>query len=92
MNSRLKQYLKNLLTAIWALIVVTFIALDKLLNAISGGDPEETISSRMGKIILTQNGAITFPYVVCKFLSLFDKRHCIKSIDPDEGSDQVTQR
>ena len=88
MNPLFKQYLNN----IWVAFVVLVIAFDCQVNALLGGDPQETISSRLGKIVRRQNGAFTVPYVICKLLSLLDHRHCEKSINPDEGSDQVTRQ
>lgn len=88
MNPLLKQYLNNL----WVAFVMLVIALDCQINALLGGDPQETISSRLGKLVRQQNGAITLPFVICKLLSLIDHRHCEKAINPDEGSDQVTKR
>jgi len=70
----LKAYIKNVL-----------IGIDQLVNAMTGGDPDETISSRMGK----QKGDCKFCFYACKLLSLIDKRHCIKSIEIDEGKDAL---
>lgn len=47
------------------------------------GDPDETISSRAGKYAVRGRGFI--PCVLCKFLDLFEKDHCKKSIENDEG-------
>lgn len=81
MNDTIKRYLWNLL-----------IAVDQLINTLAGGDPDETISSRIGKIVALQNGKRTGLYYFCKMLSLIDHRHCEKSIEHDEGSDQVAKR
>ncbi|QKE74777.1 hypothetical protein HPK19_19445 [Arthrobacter citreus] len=58
---------------IWNLLI----ALDQLMNTILGGNPDETMSSRMGKRIDTCN----FCRFMCRFLDLFQKDHCIKSIE-----------
>jgi hypothetical protein len=58
------------------------IAIDQLANAILGGFPDETISSRMGK---RARKGDKLGKIVCKFLNLFDKGHCEKSIEEDEG-------
>jgi hypothetical protein len=57
------------------------ISIDQLFNTIGGGDPDETISSRAGKV----EHKNTFAKYLCKFLGLFDKDHCSKSIELDEG-------
>lgn len=73
----LKKYIWNIL-----------IALDQLGNALAGGDPQETISSRMGKHLVKHDNC-PFCNFLCKLLNLIQKDHCIKSIEPDQGSDQV---
>ena len=61
------------------------IAVDQLVNAIFGGDPQETVSSRSGKRVKTQKWA----YYLCRVLHVLDPDHCKKSILEDEGEDQV---
>lgn len=63
------------------------ISLDQLANTLLGGDPDETMSSRMGKRIASGNcwGC----YRVCRILHFIDKDHCRKSIEEDEGKDGV---
>jgi len=68
----MKRYFFNLL-----------IALDQLVNTLLIGSPDETISSRMGKYAVNGRGFI--PCQLCKLLNLFEKDHCIKSIELDEG-------
>lgn len=77
-KERVAEYFWNLL-----------IALDQLANTILGGDPDETMSSRMGKNI--KEGRCKLCKVICFFLNKIDKNHCEKSIEPDEGSRQVTR-
>ena len=60
------------------------ISLDQLLNTILGGDPDETISSRMGKSIERKDNCRICIFL-CKVLNLIDKDHCKKSIEYDEG-------
>lgn len=63
------------------------IALDQLANALIGGDPDETISSRLGKCSRAGCRACR---IACRLLSLFDPRpgdHCIASLEDDEGKD-----
>lgn len=59
------------------------VAIDQLINTIIGGDPDETISSRAGKYV--RRGRGWFPCQLCKLLNLFEKDHCIRSIEEDEG-------
>ncbi|WP_394137420.1 hypothetical protein [Cytobacillus oceanisediminis] len=67
-----KRYFWNLL-----------ISLDQLANTLLGGFPDETISSRMGKRVRKKNCPVC--KVICRILDLFDKDHCEKSIEEDEG-------
>jgi hypothetical protein len=59
------------------------ISIDQLVNTIFAGNPDETISSRVGKKIKSKT-ASKFDKLLCKFLDLFEKNHCIKSIEDDE--------
>lgn len=63
------------------------IALDQLCNTILGGDPDETMSSRMGKNI--REGKCKLCKVTCYFLNKIDPNHCEKSIEVDEGAKGV---
>jgi hypothetical protein len=58
------------------------ISIDQLANTILGGDPDETISSRVGK---RAKKGCKFCKFVCRILDIFDKGHCEKSIEKDEG-------
>lgn len=51
-------------------------------NTLLGGDPQETISSRLGKA--ARDGR-KWAYYICRGLHWFDPRHCRESIDPHEG-------
>lgn len=59
------------------------ISIDQFANTLFNGDPDETISSRIGKKV--KNGKRGWRYSLCMFLSLLDRDHCIKSIEEDEG-------
>ncbi|KQL50880.1 hypothetical protein AN964_25050 [Heyndrickxia shackletonii] len=59
------------------------VSVDQFFNTVFGGDPDETISSRMGKHLAKHD--CPFCNLMCKFLNLFDKDHCVKSIEKDEG-------
>lgn len=65
------------------------IAIDQLGNAILAGDPDETISSRMGKWSSRQKSGWRRKVgrTVCWFLNKIDKNHCAESIEHDEGDD-----
>lgn len=74
-RSLVGQYIHNLL-----------IAIDQLVNAVCGGDPDETISSRLGK---AQDRGSRFACVFCRLLDVLDKDHCRNSVDVNEGKDEV---
>jgi len=63
------------------------VSLDQFVNTLLGGDPDETISSRMGKAI--KEGRCRGCYIICRILHLFDSSHCMKSIEEDEGADGI---
>ena len=64
----------------WAFNVL--IGIDQLANAISGGDPDETISSRAGK---ARRQGRWWGCVLCRLLDRIDPRHCAEAIEEDEG-------
>lgn len=68
---------------LWNLLV----ALDQLINALLGGDPDETLSSRMGKAVRANRCWACKG--ICRLLHLIDKDHCQKTIEPDEGQRAV---
>lgn len=79
----MKRYLLNVLTAF-----------DQLGNALTGGDPDETISSRLGKAWRGDYGPLgkklakPFRWVVnCVFF--WQKDHTGSHIEEDEGSKRV---
>lgn len=57
--------------------------IDQGFNTLLAGDPDETLSSRMGKYVKRRRGFI--PCVICKMLDLIDKNHCIENIEADRG-------
>lgn len=59
-----------------------FVSVDQLLNVILGGDPDETMSSRLGK---DARRGRKFACVMCKILDLFEKDHCEKALERDRG-------
>jgi len=64
------------------------IALDQLLNVWFGGAPDETISSRIGRIKKANNGTVPWRRTLTKIIDVgldrMDKNHCVKSIEADE--------
>lgn len=63
------------------------IAVDQLANTILGGDPDETISSRSGKM----QDKRAWAKWLCYLLNKLDTGHCDKTQEPDEGKDQVAE-
>lgn len=81
----IKKYLVNIL-----------ISIDQFFNTILGGDPDETISSRLGKCKEKGN---RFCILTCKLLTkafsrfgIETKEHCIEAIEVDEGSDAIKHK
>lgn len=58
------------------------VSFDQVANTAFGGSEDETISSRAGK---EARKGRRWACVLCKFLDLFEKGHCDKSIEADEG-------
>ena len=71
-----KKYIWNIL-----------ISIDQFLNTLAFGDPDETISSRMGKHLAKHD--CPFCNFMCGLLNKIQKDHCVKSIEKDEGKDAV---
>ena len=72
------------------------IGLDQLGNAVLGGDPDETISSRIGKIKRDGGGKIPWWRVLTRMadwgLDKIDPGHSIDAIEEDEGKDALIDR
>lgn len=75
MNFQFGKYFWNLL-----------VALDQLINALTGGDPDETVSSRAAK---SKAKGHLFGCVLCKLLNKLDRNHCEKHIELDEGKNAL---
>lgn len=60
------------------------ISIDQLANAILGGDPDETISSRIGKRVVTGR-ARGHEKLLARFLNWLDPNHVQDAIEYDEG-------
>lgn len=62
-------------------IINVLIALDRLVNALLGGDPRETLSSRMGKA----RERCPVCYWICRGLHWLDPSHCDDARNDDAG-------
>ena len=75
----------------WSLNIL--ISIDQLGNTLLGGDPDETISSRLGKIKRRNGGKIPWFRPISKFidygLDIIDPNHSIDAIEEDEGSEAL---
>lgn len=69
------------------------IAIDQLINTMFGGDPDETISSRMGKWARAgrnKKGLRKKIYKISHWVvELFEKDHFKKSIEEDRGNRRI---
>jgi hypothetical protein len=69
------------------------IAYDQMWNAVLGGDPQETISSRIGKVKRRYGGELPWYRPVLKFidsgLEYIDENHTIESINDAQGDDEL---
>lgn len=55
---------------------------DQGLNVLTGGDADETLSSRAGK---GMKEGKRWCCILCSALDFFQKDHCLKSINQDDG-------
>lgn len=69
------------------------IAIDQFINTVFGGDPDETISSRLGKwerAGKNKKGLRKFIYTCTHpIVELFEADHYKKSIEDDEGENEI---
>lgn len=74
-------YLKNVL-----------VTLDCLGNALTCGDPDETISSRSSKAQSYEEaeGRYGWGCRMCSFLAIFQEDHCGKALERNKGSRAIT--
>jgi len=81
----ISRYLVNLL-----------ISLDQFLNSVLAGDPDETISSRIGRIKLKWGGVIprwrVFTRITDRILDRIDPGHSLDAIEEDEGFDGLCDK
>lgn len=75
-----KRYLWNVL-----------VGLDQFINALTGGDPDMTLSGRMGRAV--SEGRCKACKGVCWLLHKIDPDHCARANknEADEGADQVAK-
>lgn len=66
--------------------------LDNFLSTVTGGDPDESVSSRLGKARERGSGWTPVAFAVDLVARVFfnDLDHCKRSIERDEGKGQVT--
>ena len=86
------------LKLVWLLIRAyafnLLVGIDTLANAVLGGDPGETISSRLGKGVLADKPvhSVLAGVVDLLFEILFSQEdHCLKSIQHDEGRGAISE-
>lgn len=60
------------------------IAIDQAFNALFGGDPDETLSSRFGK-----RSKSNLVRIFIDKLFFWQPNHTAKAVEPDEGADSV---
>jgi len=77
-------------------IVNILLSLDQLLNSILLGDPQESVSSRLGRIKVKWGGTIPrfriAARITDKILDRIDPGHTIDAIQEGEGSDGLVDK
>lgn len=72
------------------------ISLDQLLNTTWGGDPDEVLSSRLGKLKRKHGGKIPWRRPVMRLLDIgldkIDPGHSTDAIEEDEGDDAILDK
>lgn len=76
--AKLKRYFWNVL-----------LGLDQFLSVLTGGDPDETVSSRVGKAAAA--GSHTGRVLEKCLDAVFGAGHCRSSIEADEGGEKVVK-
>lgn len=75
----LHDYLFDILKALWGIIV----CIDRLCNALLGGDPRMTLSGRMGRDI--QEGLCMICKPICWVLNKINTNHCANQAADEAG-------
>lgn len=74
-------------------ILNLLISIDQFGNTLAGGDPDETISSRLGKLKVRYGGKIPWKRPLAKVidwgLEKIDPHHSIDAIEEDEGREAL---
>lgn len=78
MWAKVKRYFWNVL-----------LGLDQFLSILTGGDPDETVSSRVGKAATA--GSRTGLALEWVLDAIFGEGHCRSSIEMDEGGEKVAK-
>ncbi|BAH76430.1 hypothetical protein [Solidesulfovibrio magneticus] len=78
MGTKIKRYFWNIL-----------LGLDQFLSVLTGGDPDETVSSRAGKAAVA--GSRLGRLLEAGLDAVFGAGHCRRSIEPDEGGERVAR-
>ncbi|GFK94404.1 hypothetical protein NNJEOMEG_02249 [Fundidesulfovibrio magnetotacticus] len=65
------------------------LGLDQFLSVLTGGDPDETVSSRVGKA--AASGSLLGMALERCLDAVFGAGHCRQAIEADEGADRVTR-
>ena len=89
MGNWFKQGLKGELGKLSQYIFNLFVSISQFWNAILGGDPDETISSRCGKASRCGNPFVARFLEPLINLIFCDPTHCLDAIEEDEGGCQV---
>lgn len=74
-------FMKSYLQIIGVYFKNILISLDQFLNTLCGGDPDETVSSRLGKYYKD--------FWLYDVLDDIEKNHCETSIENDEGDNAI---
>lgn len=74
----------------WLYVLNWILLVDLVANCLLGGDPRETLSSRMGKQL--QEGDCKLCGWICYVLDRLDPDHCQASIDPHRGDGSGAER
>ena len=77
-------------------IMNVLISIDQFGNTVFGGDPDETISSRLGKMKKKHGGSIPWYRPLSKIIAWgcnqVDTDHCEDAIENDEGKDALIDK
>lgn len=92
--NELWRFIKFCFLILRAYVFNVLLALDLLLNAVIGGDPRETVSSRLGKGALAKKPVHIVGAKVVNFIFklLFNQKdHCFDAIEPSNGKGAISE-